>query len=34
VRDKEWLGEYERGFVLEKPARLGGVFLRRPKLSV
>jgi hypothetical protein len=34
VRDREWLGEYEPGFVLEKPARLGGVFLRRPKLSV
>lgn len=25
-----WLGEHEPGYVLEKPARLGGVVLRRP----
>ena len=27
-----WLGEHEPGYVLEKPARLGGVVLRRPRV--
>lgn len=31
VKDREWLGEYEPGYVLEKPARLGGVVLKRPQ---
>jgi hypothetical protein len=30
VRDSPWLGPYEPGFALEKPARLGGVALERP----
>ncbi|GEM_PF-1527404 len=29
-RSEEWLGEYEPGFALEKPARLGGVVAERP----
>jgi SAM-dependent methyltransferase len=29
--EKKWLGEYDPGFVLEKPARLGGVVLERPR---
>lgn len=28
---EHWLGDYEPGYVLEKPARLGGVVLRRPR---
>lgn len=28
---EEWLGEYEPGFALEKPARLGGLVAERPK---
>jgi hypothetical protein len=27
-----WLGEHEPGYVLEKPNRLGGVVLRRPRV--
>jgi hypothetical protein len=27
-----WLGEYEPGYMLQKPARLGGVVLRRPRV--
>ncbi len=26
-----WLGEHEPGYVLEKPARLGGIYLERPR---
>jgi hypothetical protein len=28
---EQWLGEYEPGFALEKPARLGGLVAERPK---
>lgn len=30
---EQWLGEYEPGFVLEKPKRLGGVVVQRPASS-
>ena len=30
---EQWLGEYEPGYRLEKPDRLGGVALERPKRS-
>jgi SAM-dependent methyltransferase len=30
---EQWLGEYEPGYVLQKPERLGGVTLERPTAS-